>query len=201
MFSSLLEIAGVISGLIYVILAVRTNSWCWVFGAVTSLIYTVLFWQSDIYLDALLSVFYLGMSISGWIQWQKVKHQHHDKASNTQESFTVRRLTLKQQLALLSTIAGLTLAATFFLSLTDSPRPLVDSFTTVSSLFATWLLVKQYLDNWIYWIVINAVNIAHYVDRDLLLTGSVLYFAYLIAAIIGALYWYKLSRQTAEVAV
>ena len=66
------ELLAVISGIVYVILAARSNSWCWPFGIISSALWVyaayVLF---DLYVDALLQVFYVLVGIVGWYQWKK----------------------------------------------------------------------------------------------------------------------------------
>ena len=49
-------------------------------------------------------------------------------------------------------------------TLTDSPRPFLDSFTSVFGLLATWLRAKRFLEAWHYWIILNGISIGLY-DR------------------------------------
>ena len=42
---------------------------------------------------------------------------------------------------------------------THSALPLADAFTTVFSLWTTWLMVQNHHANWAYWIAIDAVAI------------------------------------------
>jgi nicotinamide mononucleotide transporter len=44
------------------------------------------------------------------------------------------------------------------------------------------------LENWLYWIVIDAVSIPLYVDRELYLTAA-LFAVYLVIAVIGFVVW------------
>ena len=46
------------------------------------------------------------------------------------------------------------------LELTDAAWPLVDAFTTTASLFATWMVAQRVLENWLYWLIIDAISIA-----------------------------------------
>ena len=50
---------------------------------------------------------------------------------------------------------------------TNAAMPLVDSFTTVFSVFATYMVTKKVLGNWLYWIVIDAVSVYLYFSRGL----------------------------------
>lgn len=197
---SSLELVGVSTGLVYVLLAVRASNWCWLFGAVSAAAYMVIFWLSAIYLDAALSGFYLVMSGIGLLEWHRATSGSGAKPSKSgpdqsdsvtqseQESSSFNSLTFKQNVWIIAAIGALSCVCAWALSYTDSPRPLVDSATTIASLVATYMLVKRYVDNWSYWICINTVNVIHYFDRDLLLTAG-LYLVYLFVAIAGLRAW------------
>ncbi len=42
----------------------------------------------------------------------------------------------------------------------------LDTFTTVFAVFATYMLTKKVLENWLYWVVIDAVSIYIYIRRS-----------------------------------
>ena len=71
-------------------------------------------------------------------------------------------------------------------------KPLTDSFTTIFSFIATYLTTKKWIENWIYWIVIDAVTTYLYFSRGLEVY-SLLMLAYSIIAIYGYLEWKKLE--------
>ena len=71
---------------------------------------------------------------------------------------------------------------------TTSAMPGWDAFTTVFSLWATWLMVNNHHANWAYWIAIDAVAIYLYAKRGLPM-GAALYAIYLVMAIMG---WFGL---------
>jgi len=54
----------------------------------------------------------------------------------------------------------------------------------------TYLVTKKYLQNWLYWIVIDTVSIPLYIDRGLNLT-ALLFAAYVVIAVFGYLGWRK----------
>jgi nicotinamide mononucleotide transporter len=73
--------------------------------------------------------------------------------------------------------------------------PLLDSFTTVFSFIATWLVAKRVLENWIYWICIDALTVYLYFSRELNLY-ALLSLAYTFMAVYGYIQWRKdLIRQ------
>jgi nicotinamide mononucleotide transporter len=75
-----------------------------------------------------------------------------------------------------------------FDSYTNQENPYTDAFSTVFSLAATFMVTKKVLENWIYWIVIDAVCIYLFASRGLFLT-SILFFFYTIIAVFGFVQW------------
>ena len=39
----------------------------------------------------------------------------------------------------------------------------LDTFTTVFAVFATYMLTKKVLENWLYWVIIDSVSIYIYI--------------------------------------
>ena len=81
----------------------------------------------------------------------------------------------------------------YFTTYTSAKMPIVDSFTTVFSIIATYMLTKKVLESWLYWIVIDAMSIYLYFSRDLHLT-SLLFLIYTVIAIFGYFSWLKQMR-------
>ena len=67
----------------------------------------------------------------------------------------------------------------------SSKLPYIDTFTTVFSLGATWLMITWEPTNWFYWVVINSVTVVLYYRRGLKM-GALLYAIYLLMAIKGS---------------
>ena len=68
--------------------------------------------------------------------------------------------------------------------------PIIDSFTTVFSIFATFMVAKKILGNWLYWIVIDIASVYLYDSRDLKQTAF-LFIVYTAFAIYGYFSWIK----------
>ena len=64
----------------------------------------------------------------------------------------------------------------------------------VLSLFATWLTAAGKLENWLYWIVIDAVQAWLYATQGLVFTGF-LFLVYLVIASVGFNEWSKTYRH------
>ena len=175
-----------ITSIIYVILAAKENIWCWLFGLVSVILSFVIYIQTKLYSDASLQVFYMIMSIYGWIQWKQ-----HPK--NTKKLITT--LTFRTHLLLFVTgLLGTFLLGRFWISY-GAALPYTDAFTTSFSMITTFLVARKILENWLYWIVIDTVCVLVYIQRDIPLF-ALLFFIYAIIAIFGWLHWRKTFQQS-----
>lgn len=180
-----IENVGVATGLAYIILSVRQNIWCWFFGIISSGLYLFVFFDSKIYADMLLQLYYVIMGVYGWIHWARL-----DSHVNKKELPVIR---LNSRLALILSVISIALffiIAQLLIRYTDSPVPWIDAFTTSLSFVATWMLARKILEHWIIWIIVDAVSIGLYFYRELY--SSIILFAVLtVLAILGYLEWKK----------
>jgi len=64
-----LEIFGVLTGAICVLLAAKENILNWPIGIVNNVLFFVMFWRNKLYADATLQIFYIAIAIYGWWRW------------------------------------------------------------------------------------------------------------------------------------
>ena len=183
---SIIEVLAVIFSLTYVILAAKESIWCWTAAAISVILYIYICYTAQLYPETGLQVFYLLMAFYGYYQWNK-----NDSNLPIQQWTTTKHLLIVLIGALLTFLMGF-----YFTIYTNAAMPLVDSFTTVFSIFATYMVTKKVLGNWLYWIVIDAASIYLYYSRDLHLT-SLLFIAYTIIAIFGYFSWLKRKNELA----
>ena len=179
----IVELVAVIFGLAYVFLAIRIHHWCWYMTLCSGALFLWLFWNVELYLMSLLQLFFLGIAIYGIFKW--------NPNSNSMEK-QIKIIKPKHHLYILSLIVLSSIVIGWFLShYTDDAFPYLDTFTTVGSLITSWMVAKKILENWLYWVVIDAVSIYIYIERELYLT-VLLFTIYLIMAALGYHQW-KLS--------
>lgn len=180
----ILEIIAVVLALLYLILAAYQSIWCWLAAALSSLIYIKICIDSHLYIESGLQVFYFIMAIVGYVNWNK---------SNKQKK--VSDLSLKEWIVGILIFGTLSLATAYwFEQNTKAALPWFDAPVTIFSLWATWLVVKKILQNWLLWIVIDATAVYIYINRGLNLTAA-LYALYTILAFIGYFKWKKVQQQ------
>ena len=185
-FVKIVELIAVIFGLAYVVLAIRIHHWCWYMTLCSGALFLWLFWSVELYLMSLLQTFFMVIAIYGLFKW--------DPNSKELEK-RITKIKLKKHLYILSLIVLFSTIIGWFLSrFTDDALPYLDTVTTVASLVTSWMVAKKILENWLYWIVIDAISIYIYIERGLYLT-ALLFTIYLIMAALGYHQWKRSYRQ------
>ena len=179
-----IEITGVVLSLIYLYLSIRQKVGLWFFGIISSIFYTVVFVESGLYADMSLQVYYIAISIYGWIHWKK---GHISQKEEIPATFMASKDWI---IAVIGTVVVCLLYYFILTRYTDSTVPVTDSIVGALSVVGTWMLAKKYLENWIVWIVVDFISMCMYVYKGLTIT-AVLFVIYTIAAIIGYRTWLK----------
>lgn len=175
-----IESIAVFFSITYVILAAKQNLWCWAFAAISVILYIYICFSAQLFAETGLQCFYLIMAVYGFYSWKKPKK-------------TLRIKQLKASSHLLIILFGGILAfllGFYFTTYTSAKIPIVDSFTTIFSIIATYMITQKILENWLYWIIIDAVSIYLYFSRELHLT-SMLFLLYTLIAIFGYFSWIR----------
>ena len=180
---SIIESVAVLFSVVYVILAAKENIWCWAAAIISVSLYVYIFYTVQLYPETGLQIFYFIMAIVGYYMWNK-----QDK-ERIKEWSEVRHLLIILVGAIFTFFMGF-----YFSTYTDSQMPIIDSFTTVFSIIATYMVIKKVLGKWLYWIVIDADSVYIYFNRDLHLT-SLLFMAYTIIAVFGYFAWMKRMKK------
>jgi nicotinamide mononucleotide transporter len=142
------EAIAMLAGAGYAVLAARRNRLCWIAGALSSVCAALLAGLRALPMQSALQVFFVGMSVYGWMSWSRTL---------AQGELPVGVWPLSHHLAAAVGLAVLSLVTARWLAQeTQAAWPLLDSATTWFSLLATWLAARARLENWLYWIVIDA---------------------------------------------
>lgn len=196
------ELFAVITALAYVIFAARGSLWCWPAAMISTVLYTVIFYDYYLWSDSALQIYYFAMAIYGWYNWHKNKQQKSNISHNLAnvENNTIEIISHSKRyhcyaIAILSIISlglGYVMA-----NYTPTDFPYLDATTTVFALFATYLVTKRVLENWLYWVVTDLASIYLYHAKALNPT-AVLFILYVILASVAYVSWRKTYQaQTA----
>jgi nicotinamide mononucleotide transporter len=183
---SALEIVAFALALVMVVLNMRVNPVAWPLAIVSSLLYVALFWNSRLYGDASLQIFFALVALWGWWQW--LNGTEADGAA-----LHVRSLGPQGRLrVLIALVLAWPLTGLFLKHYTDTDVPWWDAFPTAASVIGQWLLGRKYIENWPAWIVVNVVSVGLFVYKGLWLT-VLLYLLFIALSFAGWRAWRRLA--------
>lgn len=183
----------------YVVLAAKESRWCWPVSIVGVVLYTIQAVHVQLYGEIPLQFYYIGISVYGWFAWKKGSGKH--------SSVKVSWLSFQQIMWLTALgIAG-TLIYGYFLDhvgqvlqfaglagadqyIQPSAYPYPDAFTTAFSFIGTYLQARKKIENWILWLIVDAVYVGMWGLRESYFF-SALNVLYLVLATYGFIQWYK----------
>lgn len=175
------ETIVLLNGLLYVILIALHKRMGWLFGIIGCLAQVYVSYVSKIYLDAFLNVVYIGMGIQGYVYW-----------NNHEQKMVAKPLSKKEWMWIAIGGSSSSIIIAFISNGLGNASPYLDSFTTVFSLLATYLTIKKYSENWLFWIVIDAGLSVMFYQQNLII-NAVLFLIYTFVATYG---WWKWSSQS-----
>lgn len=186
-----LEVLASLLGLAYVLLMARHNIWAWLASGSGAAIYAWLLWQDQLPMQALLHLSYIALAGVGWYQWRQ---------ANTATQTAIERMSLNEHFLVIGFGIALTLIVAYILTTERlSQSPLLESATTVFALIVTWMVVKQRIENWLYWIVIDLATALLFWQTNHT-PMSLLYLVYTGIAVYGYWYWRHLYLNQRKLA-
>lgn len=180
-----MEIIAAILGLIQGVLVMLNKRSNWIFY-ILQMIFLIIFSAiNHLYGDVINNTFYLIFGFIGYMYWSK-------KISTNK----IRTAKYKEKIIYITIIILGTIILSMFLKKTDDPLPLLDSFTTISSLVATYYMVKKITDSWIIWFI----NDIFYAIEYFMLPNQALYLFALniiwsFLAVGSYINWKKLMKE------
>jgi len=181
-----LESIAVLFSIIYVILVAKESIWCWTAAIISVSLYIFICYEAKLYAETALQFFYLIMAVAGYFFW---------KESPDKKQLDIKELSIGNHALILFAGIIFTLILGYVLTIyTQAKLPLLDSFTTIFSIIATFMVIKKILENWLYFIAIDLVSIHLYNTRDLQQT-AILFVLYAIIACVGYYNWVSLMEK------
>jgi nicotinamide mononucleotide transporter len=181
-----LELVAAGLGVVNVALVVRRSVWNYPFALVMVTLYFFVFFGARLYSDALLQIFFFAVNVYGWRNWVQAKAA----AGEVPVGLLANR-------ARLIWIAGTVVASIVWglgmARYTNAAAPIIDAFIAGTSIAAQILMARRRIENWVLWILVDAVAIWLYWSRDLPWT-SALYALFLVLSIIGLIDWHRALR-------
>jgi nicotinamide mononucleotide transporter len=173
-----LEIAANAVTTISIVLAARNSRHTWSTGIVGCVLFGVVFFDSQLYADASLQLFFVVTSAIGWHQWR----------SKAQARPITRAPPRTLAWMVLGAIAVTVIYGGMLSRYTDAYLPFVDATVLGLSVMAQCLLMQRRLQTWPVWLAVNTLSVPLFASRGLALTAT-LYAVYWINAWYGWWTW------------
>ncbi len=194
------EIVGNVFGLASAVLGMRRRVSAWPIGIVGNVVlFTVFLGGSlgpafdgsdrlNLWGQAGRQVFFLLVSVYGWVRWSRFRHSSGDGAG-----VAPRWAGRGQRLQLLVAAVVLWVAFYFVLGALHSYGPASDAWILTGSILATYAMARGWVEFWLIWIAVDAVGVpllfvAHYWP------SAIMYIVYGAFCVVGLISWARLER-------
>ncbi len=185
-----LDILTTVLGLIYIWLEYRASIALWFVGVIMPALDVWLYWSHGLYGDAGMAVYYTLAALYGFYVWK------FKKTRKLKQSLPIIHLPRRQYLPA-TLFFFFAWSATYYILVTwtNSTVPLLDSFTNALSFVGMWALARKYLEQWFFWIVVDAVCCFLYIQKGIPFKAG-LYGLYVVIAIAGYYKWKQMLKIT-----
>lgn len=148
-----LYVACALSGVMYTVLAGKGKPSCFIFGLANTPIYAWIAFKAGYYGDFALNLYYFAVMIPGLLAWLK------NRSDDAQEGIKRTCLSIRGRVRLAAICLLSTALLWYVLSMLGGRHPLHDSVTNVLSIAAMVLTVRRAIEEWVLWIIVNAVEV------------------------------------------
>lgn len=185
-----LDIVTTVLGLWYLWLEYRASIALWVVGIIMPAMDVWLYWSHGLYGDAGMAVYYTLAAVYGLLVWKFGRK--HGQGEGQEMPITHFR---KKLIAPTVLVFFALWAATYWVlvTFTNSTIPLCDSFTNALSFVGLWALSRKYIEQWLFWMVVDAVSTYLYVGKGIPFKAG-LYALYTVIAVMGYFKWTRMMK-------
>ena len=176
-------------GLIYIWLEYRAHVALWVIGIIMPALDIILYWQHGLYGDAGMACYYTLAALYGLYVWK------FRKTKNLKQELPISHMPKRQYLpATVGFFIAWGVVYYILITWTNSTVPVLDSFTNALSFVGLWALARKYLEQWLFWIVVDVVCCVLYIQKGIPFKAG-LYGLYVLIAIAGYYKWKKMMSK------
>ncbi len=189
-----LDIFTTVLGLIYILLEYRASIWLWAVGIIMPALDVWLYWSHGLYGDAGMAVYYTVAAVYGYAVWKFGKKHNQTEKEELPITYMKKSLYLPTVFFFL---AAWGITYYILITFTNSTVPLQDSFTNALSFVGLWALARKYIEQWFFWILVDAVCCYLYIVKGIPFKAG-LYGLYVIIAVAGYFKWKKMMKATSK---
>lgn len=185
-YAIITEITGLILGLGYLYYEYKASKAVWIFAILMPCISMSVYFSRGIYADFGINIYYLITAIYGFIVW----HRGGNSKKGVPISVASRQTILGCVCATLIFWVGIYFILVNF---TNSNVPIPDAFTTALSMVASWMLARKYTQQWIAWLIVDAVSVGLFIYKGIYFYAA-LYSIYTVIAWFGYRKWVRIMH-------
>lgn len=186
MYLTILQVLGTTFGVSQVLLARKNNINNYFFGILSVLISIWVLYQSRLYADILLHLYYLVMSIYGWYYWKFGKRQKDAPISFANKSEHIKASGI---------VVGCFILMVYWLRYhTNSDVPYWDAVVSAFAWAGMWLMAKRKIENWIYLNISNIISIPLLFYKELYVYAGLTIFLFIVGTS-GYFKWRKIAEN------
>ena len=167
-----------------IFLAGRNSVHVWWTTIVGCVLFSFVFFESKLYADVTLQVFFISTAFVGWWRWLRGNHGAALPVRHSPGSLIVA-----------SALAGVAVAGGYgwlLYRFTDAYAPFLDSMVLAFSVLGQLLMIGRRVESWWCWLLVNTIAVPLYASRGLSLT-AVLYAAFWVNAVVSLIHWRRLA--------
>lgn len=184
--TTFLEWAAVILGASEVLFARVNNIWLYPTGIAGTLIGIYVLLAAGLFADSALNVYYVVMSVYGWVYWVKKRNEPPVKITNATHR--------EWMITLLIVFVGWAVLYVILKYLTPSTVPVWDSWISSTAWAGMWLLARRKIENWMLLNLSNLFAIPLLCYKHLILFAALTLFLFVVA-FFGYFEWRAIMKK------
>ena len=186
-----LDIFTTVLGLLYIWLEYRAHIAVWLVGIIMPALDIYLYYSHGLYGDAGMAGYYTVAAIYGYAMWKFGKKKSQGKS----QEMPITHVRPVLYLNMLATFLVLWAVTYYVLEhWTNSTVPILDAFTNALSFVGLWALAHKYVEQWICWIVVDAICTYLYIVKGIPFKAF-LYGLYVVIAVMGYFKWNSMAKS------
>jgi len=181
-----IELFATVTGFLYIIYTIRERILLWLFGIISSALYVWVFYRNSLYAYSVLYVYYVIIGFYGWYNWSR-----QIKGDLSSGRLAIRKASVSVLVSCITVIILFAIPVYFLLKkYTETDIAWLDALLSSGGMVATWMLTQKYIEQWIFWIIIDVLTCSLMIYKGLF-PSSILFLAYALLALKGFITWKK----------
>lgn len=187
-FVKILEISGLVIGLLYLYLEFKAYKGFWFVGMLMNIIGFTVYYSSGLFGECALEIFYFSAAIYGVSKW-------FFKVGKQKKELAISRISSKTVIILGCILIPLYFIVLWFLiRFTPSTVPYFDALSVSLSLIGYYIMSNKYVEHWLVWIGVDFLVCALSIYKGIPFYAA-LYACYCIVAGFGFKNWLKIAKS------